>query len=180
MAIGAPSGFWTIKFIINDAKYVKPIAIKPDINPIIAVSATNRFDTSRFLPPSDLITPISFTLSTTDTYVMIAIITLETTSDNVVKPISAIVIILITPLIILKIKVSGSLYTILLWLLALTSTPLTVIVLSLFHKSKCSIKRSFCSKSLVYSEIILGKYFPPKSLLPIIYTSSCDPPPGTN
>ena len=86
----------TIRLMIIDAKYVKPIPINPDVNPIINVSAVNKFETSFLRPPSERITPISFVRSTTETYVIIAIITLETTNDNAVNPIKAIVITLIS------------------------------------------------------------------------------------
>ena len=53
--------------IIADNPKVINIPKTPLVKPIINVSALNRYDTSFFLPPNDLITPISLTLSTTDT-----------------------------------------------------------------------------------------------------------------
>lgn len=53
----------------------------PATNPIMVVSALNTFDTSRLLAPTERNTPISLVLSITEVYVIIPIITLETTSD---------------------------------------------------------------------------------------------------
>ena len=76
------------------------IPIIPATAPIINVSALNRCPTSFLRPPSDLITPISFVRSTTDTYVMIPIITVETTNDMAVKTIKEVVTTVIRVLII--------------------------------------------------------------------------------
>ena len=74
---------------INEIKYVMPIPITPANKPIITVSAINKLDTSLLRPPSERITPISLIRSTTDTYVIIPIMTVETTKDKAVNAISA-------------------------------------------------------------------------------------------
>jgi len=60
----------------------------PDRQPIMPDSAMNTLDTSSFLAPILLNTPISFFLSMTDVYIMIAIIIDETIRDIAAKPMS--------------------------------------------------------------------------------------------
>ena len=57
----------------------------PANRPMRKVSALKRFLMSRFLAPSERSTPISFVLSTTDTYVMTPIMTEETIREIAVN-----------------------------------------------------------------------------------------------
>ena len=67
---------------------VTPIPISPAVNPIISVSALNTLDMSFFDAPIALSIPISFTLSSTDMYVIIPIIIDDTISDTLTNAIS--------------------------------------------------------------------------------------------
>lgn len=62
--------------------------ITPEKKPKVADSAKNTLDTSFFLAPKLLKTPISFLLSNTEVYTIIAIIIEDTISDIAEKPIS--------------------------------------------------------------------------------------------
>lgn len=63
----------------------------PAESPSIKVSAVKRLETSRLRPPSERMTPISFIRSTTETYVIMPIITDDTIRAREVKETSAIV-----------------------------------------------------------------------------------------
>ena len=53
--------------LTNESIYVIPTPITPDTPPIIKASALNNLETSFLRPPRERITPISLTLSITDT-----------------------------------------------------------------------------------------------------------------
>ena len=71
----------TISFAGILIKYVNNAPITPAVKPIINTSALNTRLISFFLAPKLRKTPISFVLSTTDTYVIIPIITLDTINE---------------------------------------------------------------------------------------------------
>ncbi len=72
----------------NDRIKVTSTPITPATNPIIMVSALNTRMISTFLAPTARSTPISLVRSTTDAYVIMLIMTDDTTSDIAANAIS--------------------------------------------------------------------------------------------